>query len=199
MSENPTEIVKPTLKPGLVALLIVITVSYRVFASQFDFLGNTSPLMAIAFGGAMLLGPRFWPLPVGLLIVSDLILGWLNVGSGIGGYTVMSAMFYLGVAWIGGQAGRRERIWPMMWFGTLISGILFYVFANTYSWMAWPGYEKTLAGWWQSQTVGVPGIDPPAWMFLRNSLIADSIWCALAGVLFFFRQESDDSAVAETV
>lgn len=198
MSEKTVESNKPVLKPGLVVLLLVITVSYRVFASQFDFLGNTAPLMAIAFGGAMLLGPRYWPLPVALLIVSDLVLGIVNGGGGIGGYTIMSALFYVGVAWIGGHAGRREKIWPTMWFGTLCSGILFYIVANTYSWMVWSGYEQSLAGWWQSQTTGVPGVNPPAWMFLRNSLIADSIWCALAGVLFFFRRESPESTVAET-
>lgn len=189
----------PKLKLPLVLALLVITVSYRVFASQFDFLGNTAPLMAIAFGGALLLGPRYWPLPVALLIVSDLILGIVNGGGGIGGYTVMSAFFYLAVAWLGGQAGRRGKIWPTMWCGTLLCGVLFYVFANTYSWLAWPGYEKSLAGWWQSQTIGVPGIYPPAWMFLRNALIADSIWCALAGILFFTQRKADAAVVAETV
>ncbi len=170
----------------LVLLLVVITVSYRVIASSFDFLGNTAPLMAIAFGGAMLLGARFWWLPVLLLVVSDLILGFVNGSGGIGGYTLISAFFYLSVAWVGGRAGSRERIWPMMWCGTLFCGILFYVVANTYSFLAWPGYEKSLAGWWQSQTIGNPNFAPPAWVFLRNALVADSIWCALAGLLFFW-------------
>lgn len=170
----------------LVLLLLVITVSYRVIASRFDFLGNTAPLMAVAFGGALLLGARFWLIPVLLLVVSDLILGFVNGFGGIGGYTLMSVLFYLSVAWIGGRAGRGNRIWPMMWCGTLFCGILFYVVANTYSFFAWPGYEKSLAGWWQSQTVGNPGFSPPAWVFLRNALVADSIWCAIAGVLFFW-------------
>lgn len=169
----------------LVLLLLVITVSYRVIASKFEFLGNTAPLMAIAFGGALLLGARFWWLPVLLLLVSDLMLGFLNGGGGVGGYTVMSLFFYLGVAWIGGHAGNRGRIWPTMWLGTLLCGITFYVVANTYSFLMWPGYEKSLAGWWQSQTIGNPNFSPPAWVFLRNALVADSIWCALAGILFF--------------
>lgn len=197
MPEEHTGKETPVLKPSLVIALLVITVSYRVFASQFDFLGNTAPLMAIAFGGAMLLGPRFWILPVAFLILSDLVLGVVNGGGGIGGYTVMSVLFYLGVAWIGGQAGKGDKIWPTMWCGTLLCGVLFYLAANTYSFFAWPGYEKSLAGWWQSQTIGVPGINPPAWMFLRNALIADSIWCALAGLLFFTQRSSQKSAVAE--
>ncbi|NRB76793.1 MAG: hypothetical protein HRU46_20725 [Verrucomicrobiales bacterium] len=179
--------------------LLLITVAYRLLASHYDFLGNTAPLMAIAFGGALLMGSRFWFVPVLLLVVSDLVLGFWHGQGGIGGYTLMSMTFYLIVGWIGGRAGQREKIWPMMWFGTLSCSVLFYVFANTYSWMMWPGYEKSLAGWWQSQTIGVPGINPPAWMFLRNALIADSIWCALAGLMFFaekrFSRASEDLVV----
>ncbi len=131
------------------------------------------------------MGLRFWYVPLILLVASDLILGFWHGSGGIGGYTLMSLVFYLIVSWLGGRAGQSDRIWPMMWCGTLACGILFYAFANTYSWLMWPGYEKSIAGWWQSQTIGVPGVNPPAWVFLRNALIADSIWCALAGLLFF--------------
>lgn len=180
----------------LVLLLIVITVTYRIIAAEFEWLSNTAPLMAIAFGGALLMGPRFWWLPVMLLVVSDLALGFLN-GTGVGGYTVLSLFFYLGVAGVAGALGRRGRAWPTMWCGTLLAGVLFYVVANTYSWAMWPGYEKSLAGWWQSQTLGVPGINPPAWMFLRNALIADSIWCVLAGILFFTKTKEAEAAAVE--
>ncbi len=179
-----------------VLLLVLITVGYRVFASYFGFLGNTAPLMAVTFGGAMLLGSRCWWLPVVMLLVSDLILGVLHGAGGIGGYTAMSAAVYFLVAYAGGLAGRSDRIWPVLWCGTLFSGVFFYVIANTYSWLMWPGYEMSAAGWWQSQTTGLPGFSPPAWMFLRNSLIADSIWCALAGVLCLLRQHGDARAAA---
>ncbi|MDF2375435.1 MAG: hypothetical protein P1U81_04275 [Verrucomicrobiales bacterium] len=173
----------PSRSLVLIGLLLLVTVVYRVVASHFDFLGNTAPLMAIAFGGALLLGARFWWIPVALLIVSDLILGVWHGSGGIGRYTLMSAVFYLGVAWIAGRAARTGKVWPMMWCGTLLCSILFYAFANTFSWMVFAGYEKSLAGWWQAQTTGVPGINPPAWMFLRNALMADSIWCVLAGLM----------------
>jgi hypothetical protein len=173
--------------PGLylVALLLLVTVGYRIIASHYDFLGNTAPLMAIAFGGALLLGARFWWVPVILLVVSDLLLGFWHGSGGVGGYTLFSIVFYLAVAWTAGKIGRSETMWPLLWCGTLLCSVLFYGFANTYSWMLWPGYEKSLAGWWQSQTIGVPGVNPPAWMFLRNALIADSIWCVIAGLTFF--------------
>lgn len=165
--------------------LLLVTVAYRLLTSHFDYLSNTAPLMAIAFGGAFLTGSRFWFVPVVILVISDLILGLWHGQGGIGGYTFMSIGFYFFVGWIGGRAGKREKILPLMWFGTLTCSVLFYVLANSYSWMMWAGYDKSLAGWWQSQTTGVPGINPPAWTFLRNALIADSVWCAIAGLMFF--------------
>ncbi|MEM7700166.1 MAG: DUF6580 family putative transport protein, partial [Verrucomicrobiota bacterium] len=125
---------------ALIAVLLVIAVGYRIVASQFDFLGNTAPLMAIAFGGALLLGARFWWVPVVLLVVSDLFLGLRHGAGGIGGYTLMSIVFYLGVAAVAGAVSRRGNVWPKLWCGTLLCSVLFYLVANTYSWAMWPGY-----------------------------------------------------------
>ena len=141
--------------------------------------------MATAFGGAFLLGIRFWWVPALALISSDILLGFWNGGGGIGGYTLMSAGFIFAVCFVGANVRRFHPTWIGMWCGTLICSMGFYVVANTYSWLAWPGYEKSLAGWLQSQTTGVPGIQPQAWTFLRNAMIADTLWCMLAGVLFF--------------
>ncbi|MEM7600899.1 MAG: DUF6580 family putative transport protein [Verrucomicrobiota bacterium] len=184
----------------LIGILLLVTVVYRFFASHFDFLGNTAPLMAIAFGGALLLGARFWWLPVALLVASDLLLGVWHGGGGIGRHTLMSACFYLAVAWIAGRFGKSGKVWPMLWCGTLVCSVFFYVVANTFSWMVFTGYEKSLAGWWQAQTTGVPGVYPPAWTFLRNALIADSIWCAVAGLVVLVSRgdSAADSSASES-
>ncbi len=163
--------------------LVALGVGYRVAVPVFDLPWNSAPLMAMAFGGAMLLGVRFWWIPVAALLAGDLALGLMTPGGGIGGYTLMSALFYLAAAWLGAKAGRGPRLWPALWCGTLLCGLLFYVLANTYTWLALPAYAKTFAGWWQSQTTGLPEFSPPAWVFLRNSLLADTAWCVLAGIV----------------
>ncbi|HRQ90083.1 MAG TPA: hypothetical protein PLA50_14890 [Bacteroidia bacterium] len=163
--------------------LVALGACYRVAAPVFEFPVNTAPLMALSFGGAMLLGWRFWWVPVAALLASDLALGWLLPGSGIGGYTLMSALLYAGSAWLGGFVGSKKTSWPALWFGTLGCGVLFYLAANTYAWLLTPDYAKTLAGWWQSQTTGLPQFSPPAWFFLRNSLIADTLWCGIAALV----------------
>lgn len=191
-------------KSGLTIVfgLILLTVAYRLAGSHFGFPGNTAPLMATAFGGALLLGMRFWWVPALALVASDLVLGAWHGEGGIGGYTVVSALFIVGVSFFAGSVGCRTRTWPRMWLGTMVCSVLFYFLANTYSWMAFPGYEKSLAGWWQCQTVGNPNFSPPAWTFLRNALLADTVWCVMAGLLFFFdfrHVAKEDSSVAKPV
>lgn len=173
------------ISPVWILALVFLGAAYRVAVPVFDLPWNTAPLMAIAFGGGLLLGARFWWAPVLALVASDLVLGLLNPGEGVAAYTLMSAAVIAGVASLGALASRRRSLGPVLWCGTLLSGVLFYLVANTFTWAVLPGYAKTVAGWWQSQTTGLPGF-PPAWMFLRNSLIADTIWCGLAALIIAF-------------
>jgi len=185
----------PVSRWVLIVSLVVITISYRVIAAQFPVLSNTSPLMAIAFGGAMLLGRKAWFLPLCLLVLSDLVLGWIG-GTGWGAYTIMSALVYLGVGWVAHPCLGSNHPRITLLAGTLASGIAFYLIANTFSWALEPAYARTLAGWWQSQTTGLPQFSPPAWFFLRQSLLADTVWCLAASLLFFRSAEQAESRFA---
>ncbi|NOY00674.1 MAG: hypothetical protein GXP30_13215 [Verrucomicrobia bacterium] len=168
-----------------IAVLLLVTIFYRLFASQTavaDWLGNTSPLMAIAFGGGMLLGKRFWWTPALLLIVSDLFLALYN-GWGLGSHLLYTLPFYVIVSLAGAGLARRQN-WGVMLVGTLAASFLFYLIANTFAWATSPLYTHNFVGWWQSQSSGLPGY-PPSWIFLRNSLVGDTIWCLIAAPLFF--------------
>lgn len=152
---------------------------------------NTSPLMAACFGGGLLLGWRYAWVPAVLLVIGDLFLG-LAHGTGIGGYTLFSGVVYTLAAAVGAATGSRLGNgrpgvrWAAMLGGTLVSSLLFYAVANSYVWLVSPLYDKSLAGWWQSQTTGLPQFQPQAWVFLVRSLIGDSVWCVLAAPLFFW-------------
>ncbi len=176
--------------------LISLGIAYRIAVPIFDLPQNTAPLVAIAFGGSLLLGLRLWWVPVAALLASDVILGLILPGGGIGGYTLFSAAFLVAASFTGARLQADGHRWLWMWTGTLVGSVLFYLLANTYSWLFWPGYEKSLAGWWQCQTLGVEGVDPPAWVFLKNSLIANTIWCALAGLVFLATRSSESSPAA---
>lgn len=195
---------KPDLQPRRFELpivwvfaLIFLGVGYRLAVPVFGLPWNTAPLLAMAFGGGMLLAPRLWWIPVAALVVGDLLLGILSPGGGVGTYTLVSAGIYACVALFGSAARRRLPPWPAMWAGTMLCGVLFYGVSNTFVWLSLPEYSKTLAGWWQSQTVGLPQYSPPAWVFLRNSLLADTVWCAAALVAWVgLRKETGSSALA---
>jgi len=167
--------------PAWILLLSALGAGYRIAVPVFDLPWNTAPFMAIAFGGGLLLGARFWWVPVIMLVASDVLLGILNPGEGVALYTLVSAVVIAAAAALGSLASSRLPVWPSLWCGTLLSGVAFYLVANTFTWLVLPEYAKSFAGWWQSQTTGLAGF-PPSWFFLRNSLIADTIWCGLAGL-----------------
>jgi hypothetical protein len=180
------------LRSSLIAALLLIALVYhRVLTAGSETLANTSPLMAMCFGGGLLLGFRFCWVPVVLLVGSDLALGIFR-GTGVGGYTIFTSLAFTGAAVAGAFFHRHRGKWAVMLAGTLLCSIGFYVAANTFVWASPPmtptslTYAKTFAGWWQSQTVGLPGY-PPSILFLRNALIGDTLWCVLASPLFFWK------------
>ncbi|MCB1230581.1 MAG: hypothetical protein KDN19_09960 [Verrucomicrobiae bacterium] len=190
-----------------IAALMLLTIGYRVWVaeSDADHLWNTAPLMATCFGGGLLLGWRFCWVPALLLLVSDIFLG-LSHDTGVGTYTLTSAVAYTAFACLGAAIGRGTlgKHWWVMVAGTLTSSVLFYVLGNTWAWLSMPEYAKSFAGWWQSQTVGLPGPWPPSLFFLRNALIGDTIWCLFATPLFFWKpvrscQAGDESISAAAI
>jgi hypothetical protein len=49
-----------------------------------------------------------------------------------------------------------------------------------------PGYPASFLGWWQANTVGLPGY-APSWIFLRNSLPGDLGFTL--GLIFVFDRD----------
>jgi hypothetical protein len=92
-------------------------------------------------------------------------------------WTVISLGIYVMAGGVGLLISRRKSLAKIIG-GSLSCSLLFYVAGNTFSW--WhdiainmnPGYSPTLAGWWQADTVGLPGY-APTWVFLRNGMAGD--------------------------
>jgi len=173
-------------------VLLLVAVVLRLIGSHFvEALPDVSPLMALAFVGAMYF-PRTWGWLIGpaALLLTDLaFLGinqktdgsgqffsiWTVIGFGFAAALYAAASVF-GI-WI---AGRKSL--PKILTGSVVCSVVFYVATNTYSWFydsfivhLQGGYAATFAGWLQSNTTGLPGYEP-SWLFLRN---------AAAGDLFF--------------
>lgn len=62
--------------------------------------------------------------------------------------------------------------------GGLLGAVVFYFVTNTAAWLQNPEYPKTLAGWFQALTTGIPGL-PPTWAFFRNTLLSGGLFSGL--------------------
>lgn len=169
--------------------LFLITLVWRGVAPHEPALLNSVPLAAMCFGGAFLCGRHWWWLPACLLLATDAVLTAF-AGFTPSAFTLVTAALFLAAAWLGQHWSRGQsplRGWGLMIGGSLVVCVLHYLAGNTYAWAVLPEYEKSFAGWWRSQTVGLPGPYPPAIAFLRNALVGNACWCLLAAPFFFSR------------
>ena len=141
---------------------------------------NFSPLAAIALCGPLIFRRRMaFVLPLAILLISDIILNAhfgfaLLTGQMVARYAALALIVLLGI-----HLRSRTKTGGFL-LASVGASTGFYLITNTMSWLTSPGYAKTLGGWIQSLTVGLPGF-PPTVLFFRNSLISDL--CFTAGML----------------
>ncbi len=182
--------------------LLVLAIAWRVVSGythghDFGWLHNFAPLSAIALCGAIFLPRRFaYALPLGALFISDLL---LNAHYGVPLLSLEMVLRYVALALIaaGGLALRLNPRAGLVLGASAAGSALFYLMSNTGSWLTLtnPGYEKSLAGWVQALTTGLPGY-PATWTFYRHTLLSDLLFTALFLVCFALqRRAAADAAV----
>jgi len=169
------------------AWLILGSIVFRLLSSLFpEAVPNISPLMAVAFVGAIYL-PLRWGWLVGSvsLLVTDLAFLPLNYrtdGSMFSAWTLVSLAVYALAGVMGLMVARRPSLGKIA-AGSVACSLLFYFAANTFSWWhnlaaplpGMPVYASSFAGWWQANTTGLPGY-VPTWTFLRNAVAGDLLF-----------------------
>jgi hypothetical protein len=138
-----------------------------------------SAAYALAFCAGVYFSSRLaWWLPLGTLVLSDVVMNLFY-------YKVppfslyMLPNYFAFACLIGlGRAYSPRDSWLRLLCGGLLGAALFYLITNTNSWIQDPGYPKTLAGWIQALTQGIPGF-PPTWMFFRNTLLSGGLFTGL--------------------
>ncbi len=161
-----------------IAGLILAVAAYRVVsASVWPDLPNFSPVMALAFcGGLFLPGLAAWIVPVAAVLLSDIALSLLKQYPVSGAWQAVTLLCVLAAVAAGRWLGRRETFGLGSYVGLLLAGgIGFYLAANSLAWVMEPLYPRSIAGFVQAQTTGLPGY-LPAWMFLRNALVSDLLF-----------------------
>jgi hypothetical protein len=171
------------------ALFLVLgCVCYRLLSGAFPaVLPNISPMIAVALVGAIYL-PRAWGWLVGpvAMLLSDA--AFLSVNQRVEGHmfswwTGASLAFYVLAGLLGATLARNKTL-PRIAASSVLCSVVFYVMANTFAW--WAGfspatpsaYAPNFAGWWQANTIGLPGWQP-TWTFLRNGALGDLFFAAV--------------------
>ena len=140
---------------------------------------NFSAAHALLFCAAFWLpGWMGWVLPLATIIVTDILLNVFAYDVTVLDPRLVTnwmilALFVVLAKWLA-----RRRSYGRVFIGTLFGALLFYLVSNSVSWMVNPAYAKTIAGWVQALTVGLPGF-PPTWMFGLKTLLGTGLFTGL--------------------
>jgi hypothetical protein len=160
-----------------------------------------SAVYALAFcAGAYFRGAMAWWLPLAVMAATDIGLNvfWYHMGA-VRWDMLLNYGIYAGLIALGKWIGKSAPLWKLI-FGGILGALLFYVLTNTLSWLLYPGYARTIAGWIQALFTGLPGY-PPSWEFFRNTLLSGGLFTALfAGAAKVAEESPADktAGVAET-
>ncbi|HEY5893310.1 MAG TPA: DUF6580 family putative transport protein [Chthoniobacterales bacterium] len=166
--------------------LILFATLYRLatafFNPGFDWVSNFSPLASIVFCGAVFF-PKKWALAIPLLVMAftDVVLNVFKYHEPL--FTMEILPRYVAFAAVGAMAlwirKQQNHRTALIFGGTVVGSLAFYLITNTASWMTWPAYTKDFHGWIQAVTVGDPAFTMPTWMFFRNSVVSDLLFTGL--------------------
>jgi hypothetical protein len=164
-------------------ILIFAVILYRIcsaFAGSAGAWANFSPLAAVLLCSAAYLPRKFILLAVlGPLLAADLILN-AHYHEPLIDTGMLARYFCFALILLLGYLVRQQHPYKVLFlFGsTLIGSCLFYLITNTTTWISTPAYAKTLAGWCQALTTGLPGF-PPTLHFFRNTVLSDLFFTTL--------------------
>jgi hypothetical protein len=140
---------------------------------------NFSAAHALLFCAAFWLpGWMGWVLPLATIIVTDIMLNIFHYNMPVMVPELVVNWMILGLFVVLAKWLARHRSYGRVFLGTLIGALLFYLVSNTVSWLVNPAYAKTIAGWIQALTVGLPGF-PPTWVFGLKSLLGTGLFTGL--------------------
>jgi len=162
-------------------LMVLLLVGFRVLGSTMpETLPNFQPLPALLLCGVIFLkGTQRWLVPMVAWVVSDPLTSLLQHNPVIGWHHLEIALGLTATIAIALRL-RRPPTWLNLLGAAAFSAFAFYFITNTFSFIAYPLYPKTLAGFVQAQWTGpnAPGYGP-TWLFLRNLLAANLLFSAL--------------------
>jgi hypothetical protein len=144
--------------------LVLIGVSLRLLPHP----PNFTPITAIAlFGGVYFSKKIALALPILMMIVSDIFIGYYQIGLMFSVYGSFLLCVIFGI-WL-----KKHKKWYTVGGSAIMSAVLFFLITNFAVWAFTPWYAKTLFGLFQCYLMATP--------FFKNTLLGD-----LSYVTIFF-------------
>ena len=140
---------------------------------------NFSAAYALAFCAGIYFPKRLaWWLPLAALLATDILMNvtYYHVAP-VSAYMLVNYATYAAIIGLGQRFSARAS-WIKLVSASLLGAILFYLVTNTAAWLQNPVYTKTIAGWIQALTTGVPGF-PPTWLFFWKTLLSSGLFTGL--------------------
>ena len=160
---------------------------------------NFSAAYALAFCAGVYFPKRLaWPLPLATLLATDMLMNVLYYHvAPVSAYMLANYAAYAAIIALGQRFSARAA-WLKLLGGSLLGAVLFYLVTNTAAWLQNPEYTKTLAGWIQALTTGIPGY-PPTWLFFWKTLLSGGLFTGLfAGAMKLSeKMEAQEADTAE--
>ena len=160
---------------------------------------NFSAAYALAFcAGVYFPRQLAWWLPLSAFLATDILMNVLYYYvAPVSPFMLVNYGTYAVIIGIGKGFSARAS-WLKLVSGSLAGAILFYLATNTAAWLQNPEYAKTLAGWIQALTTGIPRF-PPTWMFFWKTLLSTGLFTGLfvGAMKLSEKAEAKESEAAE--
>jgi len=147
-------------------LIVSILIALGFVCRLFDYPPNFSPLGAIAiFAGFFLARNRFFLVPIIILALSDIFLGFYD-------WRLMASV-YISFAFIGliGLYLKKHYHWWAVGLGALAGSLIFFIITNLAFWLFGGFYSLNFAGLASCFTLAIP--------FFKNTLLGDLFFNAV--------------------
>ena len=143
-------------------------------------MANISPLAALALCGGMLLPLRVAAvLTFGTFLISDIVLNLKYGFPLLNGYSIFLLFVFASLYVLGFAFGKKNQSrFIVLLVTTLFSSIVFYILANTVSFIYDPGYVKNIKGWLMANSTGLQDTLQPGFWYqnhIQQRIICDSI------------------------
>ena len=151
-----------------IIIIVVVFILIGVSSRLLPHFPNFTPISAIAlFGGVYFSRKIAFLLPLIIMVISDIFIGYYEVGLMISVYGSFFICVLLGL-WL-----KNHKKWYTVLGSSVFASLIFFFITNFAVWIFTPWYAKTIFGLIQCYLMALP--------FFRNALLGDLFY-----VIIFF-------------